>query len=51
MFHWRDEGRRVRNGFNFYKLSDESNAGFVFKLGTKSFWFRYSKKTKSWIIG
>ena len=51
MFHWREEGARAYNGFNFYRLSDENNAGGVFKLGTRSFWFRYSKKTKTWNIG
>lgn len=51
MFHLREEGQVVRNGFNFYKLSDKSNAGFIFRLGTKFFTLRYSKIRKTWIIG
>lgn len=51
MFHLRDEGHTVRNGFNFYRLSDTHNIGFVFALGLKRFWFRYGKISKNWIIG
>ena len=60
MFHIRDEGGKLYNGFNFYKLSDPNSFGFVFRygpkipttdLGVKAFWFRYSKNNKKWIIG
>ena len=51
MIYLRDEGERLRNGFNFYRLSDEYNAGFIFKLGSKTFWFRYGKISKIWVIG
>ena len=60
MIHIRQEGGVIRNGFNFYPLTDTSSFGFVFRygkklpivnLGSKVFWFRYSKKNKKWIIG
>lgn len=59
MMHVRQEGEKLHNGFNFYPLSDDSSFGFVFRygpkipetdLGSKAFWFRYSKNTKQWII-
>lgn len=59
MFHIREEGKQIHNGFNFYRLSDKSSFGFVFRygpkvpttnLGTKTFWVRYSKQSKKWII-
>ena len=58
--HFKEEGKTVHNGFNFYRLSDKSSFGFVFRygknipivnLGSKIFWFRYSKNNKQWIIG
>jgi len=60
MLHIRKEGGTVRNGFNFYPLTDKGSFGFLFRygpkdpifnLGQKVFWFRYSKQTKKWIIG
>ena len=60
MFHLHKEGEKLGNGFNFYRLSDPSNFGFILRygpkiplvgLGAKAFWFRYSKVTKKWIIG
>ena len=51
MFHIREEGGVVRNGFNFYKLSDKGSAGFIFKFINYIGWFRYSKITKRWNIG
>ena len=50
MFYIRSEGEAVRNGFNFYKLSDKGSAGFIFKLGRYTFCCRFSKITKAWII-
>ncbi len=59
MIHIREEGGTLRNGFNFYPLSDKGSFGFIFRygpkipltsLGSKAFWFRYSKHTKKWII-
>ena len=35
MFHWKIEGGKLHNGFNFYKLSDEGSLGFVFRYGPK----------------
>jgi len=51
MFQFRDEGAPLKNGFNIYRLSDQYNAGFIFKLGSKTFWFRYGKISKIWVIG
>ena len=60
MIHIRQEGKTLKNGFNFYPLSDKNSFGFVLRygknlgivnLGSKVFWFRYSKKNKIWIIG
>ena len=59
MIHFRKEGENVHNGFNFYPLSDKNSFGFIFRygpkipltnLGSKAFWFRYSKHTKKWTI-
>ena len=60
MFQFRKEGEKLGNGFNFYRLSDPKSFGFILRygpnipfvgLGSKAFWFRYSKVTKKWIIG
>ena len=51
MLHFRDEGGLVQTGFNFYKLSDESSTGFVFKASNYAFRCRYSKIRKTWTIG
>ena len=50
MIRFRDEGRIIKNGFNFYKLSDEHSAGFIFKIGNSAFWCRYSKSAKRWFL-
>lgn len=59
MIHIREEGGVLRQGFNFYPLGDKSSFGFIFRygpkipltnLGSKAFWFRYSKITKKWTI-
>lgn len=59
MFHIRQEGQKLHNGFSFYPLSDKTSFGFTFRygkkipltdLGSKVFWFRYSKITKKWTI-
>jgi hypothetical protein len=59
MIHIRKEGQTLRNGFNFYPLSDKRSFGFIFRygkniplteLGSKAFWFRYSKQNKKWFI-
>ena len=59
MINIKKEGAKLHNGFNFYPLSDKGNFGFVVRygpkipltdLGSKAFWFRYSKMTKKWII-
>ena len=50
MMHIRKEGKPIKNGFNFYSLSDEGSLGFVFKLKGYQFMCRYSKITKKWIL-
>jgi len=45
MIHIRQEGEIIRNGFNFYPLTDKGSAGFILKLGKRIFWIRYSKIT------
>ena len=49
----------VRNGVNFYPLTDKSSFGFRFRYGHKNpltgfrskiFWFRYSRITQRWTI-
>lgn len=51
MFYLRKEGEALRNGFNFYPLSDTGSFGFVFKLSAKVFRFRYSKIHSRWFVG
>jgi len=50
MIYIRKEGEVVKNGFNFYPLSDKGNFGFVFKLKDFQFMCRYSKMIKKWIL-
>ena len=50
MIYIRHEGEPVRNGFNFYPLSDTGSAGFILRLFSKCIWVRYSKRNKKWII-
>jgi hypothetical protein len=59
MINIRREGAVMKNGFNFYPLSD-NNFGFVFRygpkipltdLGSKSFQVRYNKHIKKWYFG
>lgn len=50
MIHIREEGEPLRNGFNFYPLSDAYSSGFVFRLGDFVLLCRYSKTLKRWVI-
>jgi hypothetical protein len=50
MIHITEEGGVIRNGVNFYPLTDKSSFGFRFRLGPKVFWFRYSRITQRWTI-
>jgi hypothetical protein len=45
MIHIRAEGEKVKNGFNFYPLTDKGSAGFILKMGERIIWMRYSKIT------
>ena len=50
MMYIRSEGGQVRNGFNFYPLSDQSSFGFIFRFKRHAWWFRYSKIAKKFIV-
>jgi hypothetical protein len=45
MVQIRKEGEKVKQGFNFYPLTDKGSAGFILKLGRRIVWMRYSKIT------
>ena len=49
MIHLRNEGGAIRQGFNFYPLSDQASAGFIFRLRNTAIWVRYSKITGKFI--
>lgn len=48
----RREGMLIKNGFNFYPLSD-NNFGFLYmtRCGSKVFQVRYCKPIKKWFFG
>lgn len=59
MIHITEEGGVIRNGVNFYPLTDKKSFGFRFRYGpkipltefrSKIFWFRYSRITQRWTI-
>lgn len=51
MLYIRGEGQKMRNGLNFYPLSDwKYSRGFVFKWNGYLKMFRYSVKLKTWIF-
>ena len=50
MIYIRKEGDTIRNGFNFYPLSDLFSAGCKIRLGRFILSFRYRKHRKDWII-
>ena len=59
MIKFYKEGDTINNGFNVYRLSNKSSFGFIFRygskvplttLGSKVFFFRYSKSSKKWTI-
>ncbi len=43
MIHIRSEGEVIRNGLNFYPLTDKGSAGVILKLGKRIVQARYSK--------
>ena len=51
MIYWREEGKTVKQGFNFYRPTDESSLGFYLRLGNRCWRIRYSKVTKKWFTG
>lgn len=50
MIYIRKECESVKNGFNFYALSDKGSFGFIFRLRNFQFMCRYSKMIKKWIL-
>jgi hypothetical protein len=50
MIYIRTEKEDIKDGFNFYRLSDKGSFGFVFKMGTQLYWFRYSKRLKEFFV-
>jgi len=50
MFCLRKECEPIRQGFNFYPLSDEGSFGFVFRWKSTTFSCRYSKQKSKWFI-
>ena len=49
MIYVRAEGEKVRNGLNFYPLTDKGSAGVIVRLGKTALWLRYSKITGKFI--
>lgn len=50
MFSIRMEHQPIKPGFNFYKLNDPFNGGFIFKSNWINFQIRYSKFWKRFVI-
>lgn len=51
MIHITEEGGVIRGGFNFYPPADTGSVGFRFRVGSRVFWFRFSKIARRWTIG
>lgn len=45
MIYLRQEGKAIRNGFNFYPLTDKGSVGVVIKFSKSILQLRYSKIT------
>jgi hypothetical protein len=50
LFHVRDEGESIRQGFNFYRLSDKHSFGFILRIGEWYKLVRRSKLLHRWIL-
>lgn len=50
MIYFIDEGDVLRNGFNFYRLSNPSSIGFRFRINRWCFTFRWSKMANKFTI-
>lgn len=51
MLYVTKEGGTIRNGFNFYPLSDKGSAGVRIRLGDRFMSLRYSKLGKKFFFG
>jgi hypothetical protein len=49
MMHIRSEGGVVRQGFNFYPLTDKGSFGFIYRSGNTATTVRFSKILKKFI--
>lgn len=49
MLYFHNEGDKVKQGFNFYKLSDKQNFGFKLRIKDTMWQLRYRKDLKYWI--
>ena len=50
MIYFRGESDVVRNGFNFYRLSDPASIGFIFRIHRWGLIVRWSKVVKKLFI-
>lgn len=50
MFHLYNEGDAVKQGFNFFRLSDKGSAGVYFRWNNTLYRFRYSKYAKKFFF-
>lgn len=50
MIHIRDEGERLRQGFNIYPRTSSGSSGFKLRIFNWVFQCRYSYKLDRWIF-
>jgi len=50
MFHITREGNEIRNGFNFYPISDPYSFGGKFRIGQRLWTVRYSTARGKWFV-
>lgn len=50
MIRFRDEGEKVKQGFNLYPPGSKHSFGFIFKLFKTAYMVRYSKLRKQWFF-
>jgi hypothetical protein len=50
MFHIRQEGQDIKQGFNFYSLKDAGSAGLVVRLFSRMVRLRFSKMHRQWFL-
>ena len=50
MLRFVSEGEKIKQGFNFYRLSDKYNFGVKILIYKFALMIRYSKSLKMWFI-